>query len=100
MPEKMLENLTREDFDPRIGDAFQLSLPSGEAVELRLREAAEIGGTGKDRSPFSVVFRGPTEPVLPQSIYHLEHDEMGTLEIFLVPLSQGSDGVDYEAVFT
>jgi hypothetical protein len=96
----MLEKLTREDFDSRIGDSFRLSLPSGEAMELRLLEAAEIGGTGKARSPFSVVFRGPNEPVLPQAIYHLEHDGMGPLEIFLVPLSQGSDGVDYEAVFT
>lgn len=96
----MLEKLQCQDFSSRIGDTFRLALDGGETLELELIEAAEVGGTAKDRTPFSVVFRGPAEPVLAQQICHLEHRELGSLDLFLVPLSQAEDGADYEAVFT
>jgi hypothetical protein len=51
------------------------------------------------RQPFSLLFRGPAESVLPQATYPLQHAQLGTLAIFLVPISRGADGVRYEAVF-
>ena len=48
---------------------------------------------------FSVYFKGPTRPFLPQKLYTLQHDQMGEFEIFLVPLSQNDQGFRYEAVF-
>jgi hypothetical protein len=50
--------------------------------------------------PFSILFRGPVEEILPQQIYRVEHDTIGTSEIFLVPLAPGADGALYQAVFT
>ena len=54
--------------------------------------AREPGG----RAPFSVVFEGGPSPPLPQRIYRVEHDGLGALEIFLVPIAADR----YEAVFT
>jgi hypothetical protein len=38
-------------------------------------------------------------PLLPQRIYRLEHAELDTLELFLVPIAQDASGTRYEAVF-
>jgi hypothetical protein len=54
---------------------------------------------GRTRS-FSLVLRGPSEPVLPQAIYGLRHAGLGLIEIFVVPIAQRADGARYEAIFT
>ena len=63
---------------------------------MELIEVTEIARESGGRAPFSLVFeRGPSPP-LPQRIYRIEHEDVGTLEIFLVPIA-----IDrYEAVFT
>jgi hypothetical protein len=38
--------------------------------------------------------------VLPQRIYRLEHEQMGPLELFIVPVGPDGDGLGYEAIFT
>ncbi len=53
-----------------------------------------------NREQFSLHFRGPATPVLPQRIYRLDHPELGALEIFLVPIRRDAAGITYEAVFT
>jgi hypothetical protein len=75
-------------------------------------ELAEItehpsSAPGTFRTPFSVVFRGPLEPIMPQGIYHVEHEHLGALDIFIVPIGpdtdttpgEGPTGMFYEAVF-
>ena len=37
--------------------------------------------------------------VLPQRIYRLEHNGLGELDIFLVPIGKDADGVSYQAMF-
>lgn len=100
----MLESLTLETFAPRIGERFRLSADAGQAVEVTLIEATPLGAAARSqaarRTPFSVVFLGPAAPVWPQHIYRVEHDVMGTLDLFLVPLGPRDGGMMYEAVFT
>ena len=48
---------------------------------------------------FSLVFRGPMSPLLPQRIYRLSHSKLGPLDIFLVPIGPDQAGMQYEAVF-
>jgi hypothetical protein len=50
--------------------------------------------------PFAIVFLGPPSPILPQRIYRFEHDGIGAIEIFIVPIGRDDDGVRYEAIFT
>ena len=102
----MLETLTRDDFAQRVNETFRLDLgadfPGVDAIELTLVEAKAIELSqdhGDRRAPFSLLFRGPAEPVLNQSTYPLDNGTLGRLEIFLVPIGPDQDGMCYEAVF-
>ena len=95
--------LTVSDFQPHVGSGFRLD--ADDVLEVELVEVDDVGGRSgvppeRPRAPFSVVFLGPRDPVLPQRIYRLEHDELGTLDLFLVPIGRDDAGVRYEAVFT
>ena len=68
-------------------------------VEVRKLPAA-AGQPPRSREPFSLLFRGPLDVVLPQRIYPLEHPDMGRFELFLVPIGPDAEGMRYEAVFS
>ena len=102
----MPEMLTREDFAGRLNEIFRLDLdtdfPGLAALGLTLIEAAEIKTSqdlGDLRAPFSLVFRGPLEPILNQGTYKLDNAVMGRQEIFLVPIGPGDPGMRYESIF-
>jgi hypothetical protein len=93
-----LQELTHETFAGRIGEPFALTQPS--ALNLSLEQVSlGIDPPSAGRRPFSLVFRGPQRPLLPQRIYRLEHEELGALEIFIVPICCDASGARYEAVF-
>jgi hypothetical protein len=48
---------------------------------------------------FAIVFRLPNEPFLGQGMRHLQHEGMGEIDLFLVPISRDDEGTCYEAVF-
>jgi hypothetical protein len=97
----MDRELMLDDFRPRLNETFRLEAGASHLdVELTEAEAAGEPRPGLPREQaFSLVFTGPPEPVLPQALYRLEHPEMGRLDIFLVPIGAGPEGVQYEAVF-
>ena len=95
----MLETFTVATFTPLVGEVFEVEAGDEPAVELRLVEATVLGpGVGRDQ--FSLVFRGPPGPVMPQSIYPIDHGTLGSFELFLVPIGADTTGASYEAVFT
>jgi hypothetical protein len=99
----MLDRLTVAMFAEQIGKTFRLYLEDGPVLDLVLVEARNLspraGNLGPRLGPFSLLFRGPKAPVLPQRIYPLENEAFGRLEIFLVPIAADADGVKYEAIF-
>jgi len=96
--------LTHDDFARCLGERFRLT-PNGDAKAslelelLRVDPSAVRDRVPRARSPFSTVFLGPAEPVLPQRIYPLESATLGRLDLFLVPIGRDERGVRYEAVF-
>ena len=93
----MLETFTLDTFSGRDGERFRVEVEGHEPIELELAEVTDHGTPGANRrSQFSLVFRGPDEPLLPQGIYRVEHPEIGTFDLFLVPIAPAT----YEAVFT
>lgn len=97
----MLDKFTKETFEPRKGETFTLSGDGVDSVDLELVAVRGTGLQGNaDREQFSVHFHGPADPILPQSIYRLENEEMDAMELFLVPVARDQDRVIYEAVFT
>ena len=97
----MLEDFTLETFAGRLGETFRVDGDSG-VVDLRLASAEDRHqGPAKPqgRAPFSIVFVGPREPILPQRIYRFEHEGLGAFELFIVPIGPDESGMQYEAVF-
>ncbi len=94
-----LSQVTLETFEPCVGDAFAIAAEPA-SIEFKLETAEARGEWPGGRQPFSLTFRGPRDPLLPQSIYRLEHAALGALEIFLVPIGRDDAGTCYEAIFT
>lgn len=97
----MAADLTEAEFSKHVGTKYQLNLEP-QAIELELSKVKgyhagpnEQGGMER----FSAFFEGPSSVRLPQSLYHLTHEQMGEFDIFLVPIAQTESGFRYEAVF-
>jgi hypothetical protein len=103
-----LESLTVDAFQPRVGQTFRIRPRPEHELEAQLIEARALGGgpsrapsqTSRRRTPFSLSFRTSLTVPLPQSIYEVVHDELGSYEIFLVPVGPDGKGMVYEAIFT
>jgi len=91
---------TAETFTPVIGQTFEAVFTDGR-LPLTLAEVRPLGPVrmAGGRAPFALTFRGNSRLRLPQRIYRLEHATLGTLEIFLVQVSDGAEGSMFEAVF-
>jgi hypothetical protein len=104
-----LGELSFETFSGHIGEPFGVASadagveiePGASGLTFELIEAVSLGApmTAGMRGPFSLLFRGPSQPILPQAIYRLTHDQLGSLDLFLVPLQPETDGARYQAVF-
>ncbi len=104
---KMLNKLTSADFFPHLNQAFKIHYHSTKILdaqlilEVELIEVADyaerLAGPSK-RPPFSILFRGPKDINLPQGTYQVDHDKMGTVELFLVPIMPDENGSLYESV--
>jgi hypothetical protein len=103
----MLARSTLETFSPHLGETFWIEVDPAHTLETILVAAVGLGEAARPpdarqatrRRPFSLVFRGPCDAVLPQRIYRLRHDSIGTFNLFLVPIGPDDAGMRYEAVF-
>ncbi len=96
----MLQDLTPSSFSEHLGSKFRIQTGEGKYLDAELFNVVnhEAHG-GLRKQPFSVHFRGPKGAVLPQAIYRLEHEAMGTMDLFLVTIGPDAQGMSYEAVF-
>src|SRR5215211_6019653 len=90
-----LETLTAADFAALRGNRFRIAPDDATSFEVELIDVTEIAREPGGRAPFSLVFQGGPSPPLAQHIYRVEHDALGAIEIFLVPIAADR----YEAVF-
>jgi hypothetical protein len=101
MPE--IDTLTHESFSQRLGDIFRIALQSGQHLNLELIEAAALPAQGKASraQPFTLLFKSEESGFLPQNTYRLQHEKMGELDIFLVPVGpdKNGQGMCYESIF-
>jgi hypothetical protein len=91
-----LEALSADDFTALRGDRFQVAPDDAAPFEVELVEVTELAREPGGRAPFSIVFQGGPSPPVPQRIYRVEHEQLGAIEIFLVPIAPDR----YEAIFT
>jgi hypothetical protein len=94
----MLEVLKISDFAEHVNSKFQMHINEATAFEVELVEAKKHGAT---ESPyqFSLKFAAPLTAPPSQGLYRLEHEKMGELQLFLVPVAKDKEWLYYEAVF-
>lgn len=97
-----LEQLKEEVFAQHLNTKFYVPADDGR-IELELVKVLGDKSSldkieGVER--FSIYFLGPVDIYLPQSTYRLEHDSLGQLDIFIVPVGVQDRRYQYEAVFS
>ena len=94
----MLDELTWDRFYGCLNTAFRLMDGPVAGLALNLAQVSELR-TNQKYEMFSLLFDGPAEYPLQQRIYRLEHDQLGQIELFLVPVGRDKEVFHYEAVF-
>ena len=98
MPAKISEESFRENLNTKFRVRAEAPRPVElELVEVKGYEHSENEQRGMER--FSLFFRGPADIYVPQGTYSLEHERMGALDIFVVPVARDASGFLYESVF-
>lgn len=97
-----IESLTLDDFTPHLHQEFIIRLQSGEPYALELVKLSNLGAASGPtfRKPFALTLRNPNNTAfLPQGTYQLEHEHLGSLQFFIVPLGPSPEGMQYEITF-
>jgi hypothetical protein len=98
MPANMSEEAFRENLNTKFRVRAEAPRPLElELVEVKSYNVQENEQRGMER--FSAFFRGPADILVPQGSYSLEHERMGALDLFLVPVARDDGGFLYESVF-
>lgn len=100
----MLDKLTSGDFAPYLTQEFRIYYDEDAFLPVILtsvKDNPQPPIKADRRQGFSIIFRSePAATVaLHQHIFKIEHPEMGSYEIFIVPVGLDEDGRYYQAVF-
>ncbi|MGE0128796.1 MAG: hypothetical protein AB7U82_12015 [Blastocatellales bacterium] len=93
-----LDHLNTAVFSEHLKTPFRVRVGEDRTLDIELIEVAPGRSTPRQEQ-FSILFHGPSDIFLPQRIYQIEHDVLGCLDLFLVPVGRQEDGFLYEAVF-
>jgi hypothetical protein len=97
--------LTLHQFEPLLHKRFLVQVDERSTFEVELIEVRALPsqpmreGAPPARAPFSLIFRGPRESYVPQRMYALRNEVLGTQEFFLVPIGPDERGHRYQAIF-
>ena len=90
---------TAAQFRDQVGTIFEIDHPSG-PIPLRLASMSDERVAGGFVF-YSLFFHGPSDRLLPQGIYPMEHAVLGRLDLFIVPvLGSNHERIVYEAAFS
>ena len=94
----MIETFTIDLFSGDVGGKYLMHYAGEKTAELELICVRDVGSSARQEQ-FALEFRAPLDAPVAQGIYHIEHDKLGTLNLFLVPIGRDKNGLVYEAVF-
>ncbi len=96
-----MELINAETFITAQQQTFLVDLGNQQEIPLVLIEVKIFDQQpGLNRQPFSLLFSGPKQPVLSQATYRFVHQELGQLDIFIVPVGQDAQSVTYQAIYS
>jgi uncharacterized protein DUF6916 len=85
-------------FTEQVGSTFEVIDIPPTPFELTLVRVVEHAKT-EQHEAFSAFFLGPADRFMPQETHKIRHEQLGEMEIFLVPVAKTKDGFEYEAAF-
>jgi hypothetical protein len=89
---------TRQAFSEAVDSSFGIRVgEDAEPVEFTLIECKSLLSTDRQEC-YSLMFRGPSEYPPIQNTYFLENEQLGKLQLLLVPVGQDEQGLYLEAV--
>ncbi len=86
------------EFSSQLNSPFLTPDNDGSQIEFHLIEANDLYSDERTHS-FSLMFQAPPDTPAEQRIYSLTNSELGTHDIFLVPVRQTNEGLVFEASF-
>lgn len=94
----IVELPTRDAFFACLHTRFRAVNVAPQPVDLELIDVTETIERAQ-QTFFSILFLGPVDFLLPQHIYTLQHETLGEMDLFLVPVGRRESGFEYQAVF-
>jgi len=94
----MLGALSKASFAENLNTRFRAVLQDSTIIEIELIEVVDGRSTPRQEQ-FSLIFRAPQNAPVEERIYPLEHDTLGSGDLFLVPVARDDQGLYYQAVF-
>lgn len=88
----------KEQFTEHIDSTFKARLEDGQVFDFHLFKL-ESTISNKVQEAFSLLFRAPLETPPFQNMFHLSHESLGEMDLFLVPVKKKDDCLIFEAVF-
>ena len=95
----MSEQFKIDDFSKHLNTKFKVYRTDDEVFEAELVGVYDLRNDDFLQS-FSVEFLLPNEFGVEQKIYKFEHPELGTMELFIVPVWHNEPGIRVEAIFS
>ncbi|MDQ6481322.1 DUF6916 family protein [Dyadobacter sp. LHD-138] len=97
-----LSKITAADFSEYLDQTMDIHFSETGAVAASVVKVTDLDNYSPlERGAFSVVLQTIGDNAHhPQGIYVIEHPENKKLEVFLVPIGPGQNGMKYEAVFS
>jgi len=89
---------TKDEFSTEINSRFVATVGDGAEVDLFLVEAKGLL-SNEVQEVFSLLFRAPVESQPAQDLYRLVNENLGEMDLLLVPVKKDESGLYYEAVF-
>lgn len=85
-------------FLEHLDSTFRARLEDGQVFNLHFYKL-DSTISNDIQEAFSLLFRAPLDMPPFQNMFHVEHDKMGEMDLFLVPVSKKDDCLVFEAVF-
>ena len=92
-----MKHVSLAEFQHALHTKFGVQLPEGRA-EFMLAEI-EVQDAPRGQERFSLILKGSESRFLPQGTYMLEHEQLGELPLFMVPIGKEQDTILYQIVF-
>jgi hypothetical protein len=97
-PDLSLDSLHYEDYATHVNSKFTTQLSDASTIELELTQVEEKSPSPRQEQ-FALTFRAPLSGPLEQQIFNLQHEQLGSGIMFLVPIGKDANGITYEAIF-